>query len=192
MHWMSGFLIALFCVGIALLPTDIQQRLSLTYRGLVQWELWRLFTGHFVHTNIWHLALNLAGLVLTWLLFFEHFTCKRMLFVTAVCTFGLSLILLVTGNLLAFVWYVGLSGTLHGIFAFALVLDISSKQLSTYALIILGLGKLMYEQLGGATADTAALIGANVAINAHLWGAVLGVVAGLTVRLVGQQQKLQH
>jgi rhomboid family GlyGly-CTERM serine protease len=186
-NYLSCLLIAGICLFAFFLPDSIYQQLVLSQTGIRHWELWRSLSAHFVHTNHWHLLLNLGGLLLTWLLFFEYFKWHRILFVVLVCTIGLSVLLLVTGNLENIAWYAGLSGTLHGIFAFALLLDISTKRKSTYILIALGLSKLLYEQLGGSTLQTASLIGANVAINAHLWGAVLGVVAGLTVKYSGRE-----
>lgn len=185
-NWFSCVLISAICAIFMLLPDHISSTLVLNSEGLANGQLWRLFTGHFVHTNVWHFALNLAGLWLTWLLFFEHYTVPRIIFAILICTIGLSLVLLVTDNLVHMKWYAGLSGTLHGLFAFALALELLKKRMTTYLLIIFGTAKLLYEQMGGSTQSTADLIGANVAIDAHLWGAILGVLAGYVVIFVGR------
>ncbi|MFC4699249.1 rhombosortase [Glaciecola siphonariae] len=179
--------IGLLCIAVALLPAHIQAYFVLSDAGISKWQLWRLITAHFTHTNLWHLGLNLVGLALIWLLFIEQLSWRYTLFTVAICTAGLSVLLIITNGLSDILWYAGLSGTLHGLFAFAVALELKHKRLSTFVLIGLGCFKLSYEQLGGSTQDTADLIGANVAIDAHLWGAVLGVfcaVIVLTINLV--------
>ena len=52
-------------------------------------EYWRLLTGHFVHLGPTHLVLNMAGLVLVWLLVGRYFSRPQWLQV-------LGIILLVT------------------------------------------------------------------------------------------------
>lgn len=175
---LSCVVITLICTLIMLLPQSITNQLVLSQVGIENFQIWRLLTGHFVHTNYWHFGLNIAGLWLTWLLFAEYFKCIPLTLVLSFSTIGLSLVLFYTLNLQNITWYAGLSGTLHGLFAFALVLDITKKRVTTYIMIAFGVGKLVFEQMGGSTQSTADLIGANVAINGHLWGAVLGVVAG--------------
>jgi rhomboid family GlyGly-CTERM serine protease len=183
-HYASCCIIALLCIVMFMLPESISQHLVLTQDAFKNNEMWRTLSAHFMHTNLWHLLLNLAGLYLTWFLFYEQLSWRRVLFVMLTCTIGLSIVLQVTQHLNSIAWYVGLSGTLHGIFAFALVLDLKTKRMSTYVLIALGITKLLYEQLGGSNADTEALIGASVAIDAHLWGAVLGVLTGFIALII--------
>lgn len=181
-NWISCGLIAIACITLMVLPKSVSDSLVLNHSAISQWEVWRLFTAHFVHTNTWHLSLNIAGLGLTWLLFYEYFTPARISLVIMICTLGLSLVLFFTNNLQDITWYAGLSGTLHGLFAFGLVLELSQKRITTYVMIVFGTTKLAYEQLGGSTDSTAALIGATVAIDAHLWGAALGTLAGFMVK----------
>jgi rhomboid family GlyGly-CTERM serine protease len=74
--------------------------------------------------------------------------------------------------------YVGLSGALHGtIVAFGLA-DWPKNKWTSTALIIGVTAKLIYEQLYGSSESVKQLINANVAVDAHLWGAVSGVLVG--------------
>ncbi|WP_371192936.1 rhombosortase [Glaciecola sp. SC05] len=189
--WAACLVITVLCSAAMLLPSNITDAMVLSEAGLANGELWRMFTAHFVHTNLWHFALNIAGLWLTWLLFVEYFSPQRLLLALAFSTLGLSMVLFATNNLQSITWYAGLSGTLHGLFAFALVLDVNKKRVTTYIIIIFGIGKLIFEQMGGSTQSTAELIGASVAINGHLWGAVLGVVAGCIVKVLELQQQFR-
>ncbi|WP_100657241.1 rhombosortase [Alteromonas flava] len=138
-------------------------------------ELYRLFTAHLMHTNLWHLLLNLAGLSLLWALHGDYYTPLRFAFAWAAISVITSLCLYIfEPNLL----YVGMSGVLHGIFAWGACLDIRRGD-KTGWLLLLGLGiKVGVEQLGGDTSDIAALIEASVAINAHAFGAIAGITWG--------------
>ena len=76
-------------------------------------EYWRLLSGHFAHLGYPHLALNLAGLILVWLLVGRLYSTWRWLLVAA-----FSIVVMDAG--FWFVdsdmrWYVGLSGLLHGL-----------------------------------------------------------------------------
>jgi len=180
-HYTSCVIIALVSTGLLVLPFTLTEQLTLSEVGITQGQLWRLVTGHFVHTNSWHYLLNITGLALTWFLFAEHLRHMRVLGAVIVNTVGLSLVLWWFDGLADIAWYAGLSGTLHGLFAFALVLELQRPRISTFALIALGIGKLLFEQLGGSTDSTAALINASVAIHAHLFGAVLGTIYGFVI-----------
>ena len=137
-------------------------------------ELWRMLTGHFFHTNTYHLLLNLAALVLLWALHGHFYSIKNylglFLFSAIICSIGLYFY---SPQLIQ---YVGLSGALHGVFCFGALFDIKTHDKTGY-LLFLGLWvKIIHEQIYGASEDVSNLIGANVAIDAHLWGAIGGLV----------------
>ena len=60
-------------------------RLLLRYErsAILDGELWRLLTGHLVHGNAWHLALNVAGMGLVALLFGRDYSPGQWLLVLA-------------------------------------------------------------------------------------------------------------
>jgi rhomboid family GlyGly-CTERM serine protease len=145
-------------------------------RSLVtQGEVWRIFSGHFFHTNGFHFLLNAAAVVMLWALHGHFYTIKNYLVVfivsTIICSVGIH-------------WfspdikqYVGLSGVLHGLFIWGAIEDIKAKERTGYLLLLGVILKIAHEQYYGASEDVASLIGANVAINAHLWGAIGGALA---------------
>ncbi|NQZ24571.1 MAG: rhombosortase [Colwellia sp.] len=162
---------------------------SLVYqRSLVnQGELWRVFSGHFFHTNGFHFLLNGAAVIMLWALHGHFYTIKTYSFVFVVsaiiCAVGIHWFSLDIDQ------YVGLSGVLHGLFIWGAIEDIKAKERTGYLLLFGILLKIAHEQFYGASEDVAALIGANVAINAHLWGAIGGIVAilMLKIRVTGPQ-----
>ena len=58
-------------------------------------------------------------------------------------------------------------------------MDIRHKEKTGYLLFIGVWLKIIHEQFFGPSDDIAELIGANVAIDAHLWGAIGGLIFSL-------------
>lgn len=139
-----------------------------------QGEIWRLFTGHFLHTNGYHLVLNLSALILLLLLHGRFYTQSiyALLFVFSALTTSVG-IYFFNQDLIQ---YVGLSGVLHGIFVFGSIMDIRAKDKTGYILFIGVWLKIAYEQVYGASSEIIDLIEASVAVDSHLWGAVGGLI----------------
>lgn len=137
-------------------------------------ETWRLLSGNIVHTNGYHVLLNLAGLTLLWALHGEHYRVGLFLKVFVWCSLGTSVGLYFFAQDL--IWYAGLSGALHGIFVWGACMDIRKHMASGWLLIIGVAAKVIYEQISGSSAEVAALIDAKVAIDAHLFGAISGLL----------------
>jgi len=149
---------------------------------VIEGEIWRAFSGHFFHTNGFHFLLNAAAVVMLWALHGHFYTIKSYLFIfivsAVVCSIGIH-------------WfspdidqYVGLSGVLHGIFIWGAVEDIKAKERTGYLLLLGVILKIAHEQYYGASEDVVDLIGAHVAINAHLWGAIGGVIAVIILIII--------
>ncbi len=140
-------------------------------------ELWRLITGHFLHTNVYHFVMNIIGLVLLCLLHGEYASTRTFAFnVVILCVATSIAIYFFSENI---IWYVGLSGILHGIFAWGVIIDIKLKRKSGYILLVGLIIKLFDEQFLESSTFMANLIEANVAVDAHLYGAVAGLILGL-------------
>ncbi|WP_189408259.1 rhombosortase [Alteromonas halophila] len=137
------------------------------------WETWRLLTGNLVHTNGYHLLLNLAGLTLLWALHGDYYRIGRFFKVLIWCCLGTSGGLYILSQDL--IWYAGLSGALHGLFTWGACMDIRQGLKSGWLLLIGVAIKIGYEQVNGSSNDVASLIDATVAVDAHLYGAVCGV-----------------
>lgn len=170
-------LIPCLVIFLSLLAFVFEQQSSrlLVYQrdAIANGELWRLFTGHFFHTNSYHLLLNLMALTLLWALHGHFYSIKNysLLFIISAlfCSLGLYYF---SPELQQ---YVGLSGVLHGIFVWGAIMDIKQGDKTGYLLFIAAWLKIAHEQIYGASADVANLIGANVAVDAHLWGAIGGL-----------------
>lgn len=141
-----------------------------------QGQLWRLFTSQFVHANWAHLGLNCAGIALIWLLHGEYTSPSRY-------SFNIATLAIWCG--LGVFWfcptitiYTGLSALLHGVIIWGAIKDVTVGLKSGYVLFIGVWVKLIAEQINGPSADIGALINSTVAVDAHLIGAIGGVLLG--------------
>lgn len=134
---------------------------------------WRLITGHIVHSSWTHLFLNLLNFLLLRLVFYEWLSVRVFISVILVCALVISLGLWWIGDL---AFYVGFSGIIHGLLVY-LLLNYRSKHPILFSMILVFVfGKIIYEQLYGASPDLVAVIGVNVATDSH----ALGVLASLS------------
>lgn len=162
------------CFIIYFLEPQASYWLAYYHTGIEQFELWRLITATFCHTNFNHLAMNLSGLVIT-LSLFSHTFKKIKLFPLILFNslfISLALFFLETDLM----WYVGFSGVLHGLFSYGAINDIHHKDKWGYILACGIIVKVIYEQIFGAEQSTIELIGANVIVNAHFYGLIAGVL----------------
>lgn len=138
-------------------------------------EIWRFVSGHFVHLGLQHLLLNVAGLILVWLLVGAQYTTRQWGLVTVI-----SLVVINAGFWLFdpnLIWYVGLSGLLHG-FLIAGAIPLSRQTPLEAAIICAAVtAKLVYEQVAGPLPGSEATAGGAVVTDAHLFGAIGGALA---------------
>lgn len=131
---------------------------------------WLLFSGHLVHANWPHWALNMAGLGIVAVFFSRYASALQWLWVFCMAALfagtGVYLFnpVLATGA--------GLSAVLHGLFLFGALHEIRHQPLSGYVVLALLCGKLAWEFLFGSITGAEALAGGRVATDAHLYGAL--------------------
>lgn len=175
--WLTPLIVLLISVIVYLLPESVSDTLVFDRTDIENGQWWRIFTGHFDHTNLNHLLLNLAGLIMLWALHGDHYRHGLFAAVFLVSAIATSLgIYYFDPDMNR---YVGLSGVLHGVFVFGAIADIRTGEKTGYLLLIGIIAKIIYEQVEGASEDMVDLIGASVAIDAHLFGAIGGLIAGL-------------
>jgi len=177
-HWQLGLLI----LGLVLLSLSGEGgQLALRYErdAVLRGEYWRLLTGHLVHGSWHHLSLNVAGLLLIGALFPREYSWRAWLLIGA-----LSLTAIDIGFVFyepQLLWYVGLSGVLHGALAAGAIAwwRHESKPMALLLSVIF-IGKLAWEQWQGALPLSGAL---PVVVDAHLYGAIGGALAGVILWL---------
>jgi rhomboid family GlyGly-CTERM serine protease len=175
---------AAICMTLVVLESfGDQGRVLLRYdrAAIVAGEWWRLFSGHLMHLGWTHLELNLAGLALLWALFFGDYSPGRWVWILA-----LSVLSIDTGFFLdrSLQWYVGLSGLLHGVLAAGTLAHWRWRRPDAWILAVFLIGKLTWEQMMGPMPFSAHSAGGPVLVDAHLYGAVGGLAAALSARIV--------
>lgn len=148
--------------------------LAYYHTGITQLEFWRLITATFCHTNFNHLIMNVIGLVVILSLFIDTYkkTSPIALILFSSVFIGVALFILEPD----IIWYVGLSGVLHALFSYGVACDLQQRNKWGIGLAIGLLAKISYEQIFGAQQSTIELIDAPVLINAHLYGAIAGII----------------
>ncbi|EPP5680011.1 rhombosortase [Vibrio cholerae] len=165
----------LLLLAISLLSLSLQwpplHELTLWhFSAIEQGQWWRILTGNFAHTNFAHWAMNLAAL---WIISFVFKPTARQLLIPLLLTSLAVGVMILASDMQS---YVGLSGTLHGLFAYYALNEALNGRRSSWLLVLGVVGKVAWEQRFGASASTAELIGARVATEAHLAGLVSGVL----------------
>ncbi len=148
--------------------------------GIASGEIWRLVSAHIAHLGWTHLAMNAGGLLLVWFIVGDAFSALRW------CVTAVIIVVVIDAGLWLFSpevrWYVGLSGLLHGILAAGLAVKLQRPAGETVALGLLLVAKLAWEQFNGPLPGSATGAGGDVIVDAHLYGAVGGVLAALVNR----------
>ena len=75
--------------------------------------------------------------------------------------------------------YVGLSGTLHGLFAYYALREALQGRLSSW-LLVFGVGaKVIWELVIGPSQSSMEIVGTSVAVEAHLYGMISGFILAI-------------
>lgn len=187
--WFPGFLMLL--IGVLAIGGEPWIEVLRYDRAAIEAGHWyRLLTGNLVHLpgntiewngwqfhGPWHLFLNELGLLVLVMLCPERLSLLVWLRRTLFLCFGMSLGLYFFAP--DMVWYVGLSGAMHGFFLLGLVPQAVKKDIVALGCVVYLLGKLGYELYAGAPVSDERAIGGKVALDSHLWGAVSGLVYGV-------------
>jgi len=159
------------------LGNDIILHLRYERQAILDGEVWRLLSGHFVHLGWRHLALNAIGLWLIWLLFRKEWSLRLWILLLLIVALGVS-----TGQLLfdpQLDWAVGLSGTLHGLFAAGAIAALRHGEKSAAIMLLVLIAKLLWEQFASPMPGSEQWIGGAVVTSAHLYGAISGAIFAL-------------
>lgn len=138
-------------------------------------ELWRLLTGNFVHLGWAHLLRDVAGLILIWALFEGWLAERTWVYVLAGSSLAAGVGLLAFSPAIS--WYVGISGVLFGMFSAGALAVSSKRPLYAGCLLIGMIAVIAWTLYAGALPGETAGLGGKVVPQAHLYGAVGGVLS---------------
>lgn len=138
-----------------------------------QW--WRLLTAQITHLGLHHALLNTLGLVFLWTLFAREWKPLQWAVIAFVVTVAIDSGLWFLDS--GITWYVGASGTLHGLMVAGVVAYIGRRDPLGWIMAGLLVVKLAYEHLQGPLPFVGR--GVPVVVDAHLYGAVGGLVTSI-------------
>lgn len=180
-----------FCLAVALVALlaacwpDGLVRLRYDRSGLMDGEMWRVVAAHLVHLNRPHVFLNLLGMLLICELQWGALPLRHGIGLLGFSGMAISASLWWLHPEL--LWYAGLSGALHGLWAGCVLFGLRPAteaplrpRLLYLAGALLLAAKLLMEYYGGASENTAHLIGGGVVTVSHLYGALAGAIYILT------------
>ncbi|MGH8283550.1 MAG: rhombosortase [Gammaproteobacteria bacterium] len=177
------------CVLLALGGEPVRNALQYDRLAIVHGQIWRIFTGNFVHLGWGHLAEDVAGYVLLWLLFEEILPDWRCPVLVVLGSLGVGIGLLLGDPGLR--WYVGISGALNTLWIAGAMALMARRDWLGWILAVFLLLKLIYEQIRGPLPFSVATTGGPVVVDAHLYGTCAGVLLGLGM-LVWQRQQARQ
>jgi len=151
--------------------------LSLERFKVADGEVWRLLTGNFVHFGWAHTLMNLAAFFLCAIALLNSLSIKQYISLILCCcvTVGISVYYLNP----EYETYAGLSGAIHGFIIAGLMLNKRHNGWINGVLVLLLFGKIFHEhQTQYQANDLQALLPVPVAYDAHLYGALAGLVFG--------------
>lgn len=181
-----GLLIAL----LAVLSSWAFPLLSLERTQVTQGEVWRILTSNFVHFGWAHTLMNLAAFLLCSLALLSNFSADRFISLLLFCC-------LVVGTGIYFFnpeykTYAGLSGAIHGLIIAGLLLNKRHAYWVNGIFIAFTFAKIFYEhQAGYQETQLQELLPVAVAYDAHLYGAIAGLVFGIICLIIDKIKRHQ-
>lgn len=145
--------------------------------GIADGQFWRVFSAHFVHLNLAHTLLNTAGTLMLAVFLARDISVRDWWAVTLLAPLVISLGLWFKQPELQA--YVGFSGVLHGLLYFGVLRLFLSVPAWAATILLLLIGRQVWEQTGAYDPDyLRSLIHGRVMPDAHLFGALTGLVLG--------------
>ncbi|HEX4301025.1 MAG TPA: rhombosortase [Gammaproteobacteria bacterium] len=174
-HW-PLLVLLVPCLLLAAAGEPARMLLRYDRAAIEHGEIWRLFSGNFVHLGLGHLLEDMAGLVLLWLLFEDVLPGWRTPAVVCLGSLAVGLGLLIGDRHVD--WYVGISGALDTLWAAGALGLLRRRDRFGWMLSVVLLAKLVYEQCFGALPFSSVSSGGMVIVDAHLYGALAGALIG--------------
>lgn len=167
--------LVLITFALSLGGESLSELLQFNRDLVINGEIWRMLSGNLVHLGWSHSLLNIMGLLLIWGLFSRFYTGRQWWALIALSFLATTLGLLLLNPELS--WYVGLSGSLHGLFIAGCLAEARLKSTMGFIMLIAIVAKLGWEQASGPLPGTSDMAGGNVIVDAHLYGAISGLAA---------------
>jgi rhomboid family GlyGly-CTERM serine protease len=140
-------------------------------------EIWRLVSAHWVHVGWMHLLLNGLGLVICVSLTTPGWSIGRWVITSLIMGLGISILVTIFNPEIRD--YAGHSGILYGLYVLGALSLFARDRLIAVLIIAAIVIKIGIEQFSDMDFTTSELIGANVIVDAHLYGLLFAIAIAL-------------
>ena len=185
--WAAPLALAMLLLVLECFGDAGRQLLRYDREAIAAGEWWRLVSGNFVHLGWYHWMLNEIGILVLVLLCPERLApavwLRRLLLI------GLGMTMCLFWLVPEMVWYVGLSGVMHGLFLLGLARQALQRDWIALACLAYLFGKLAWEMVMGVPVSDEVAIGGKVALESHLYGALSALVYGLVFRAFTREEQ---
>ena len=166
---------SLFIATFFILQTH-QELLVFSHDKIASGEIWRLWSGHFVHTNYKHLGLNTIGFAIFLSLYTQRIQQTWVYLYVLILSSSVGIGLYLFSPEIR--EYAGFSAILYGLFTLAAIKYVSLKDYLLGHLVIIAISiKIIWENFNNNINNTSSdLIHAPVATDAHLYGYASAIV----------------
>ena len=174
-HFLLPAVLCAICAVLIQLIGSINY-LSYQRNAIINGAIWRMITGQLTHVNWSHLLMNLSALALIVIINSNTKLTINWWRITFICLWSVGLGLLIFNP--EVLWYVGLSGLIHGWFTAGIIILFRTSPSKIIYILLLLLIKLVYEKLQNPANY---IIGSDIIIisASHWYGALSGIISGL-------------
>ena len=163
-------------ITVMLLPLHMRELLYLHIEHVTQGEYWRFFSAHFTHISWVHCLSNIVGLILLAGIFNQSKKTLHWSFATfLICTIVSTGLILFSNQLN---WYIGFSGVLTGLYAYAAIITFRENlKISTIIIIALSI-YILAQVLEGEIINATIMTDIKTSSYAHAFGFITGLIYG--------------
>lgn len=169
--------VALFILALCVLQ-NFAAVLEFDRQQILAGQVWRLWTGHFVHSHASHLALNAISAVALYWIFALRIDAFALWSYGFFFSFLISIVLL--GLYPDLAWYNGLSGLLHALFSCICVHLIYTRSWVYGFGLIAVWSKVLLEMWRAHGGYQGEMEGMAIIIEAHFIGVVVGTFTAVS------------
>lgn len=175
-------------VVIGVVTQNFQASFVFSQEKIHSGEIWRIWSGHFVHINYLHLLMNSLGFSILVILYKNLISTAQLIIqiVYLASSIGLSLYFFSPD----IQHYAGFSGILYGLFIIAALQALSKKNnLLSYPILFAITGKIIWNKFADAEDN---LINMPIATDAHIYGYISAILFMLATTLKTKMTHKKH
>ncbi len=176
-------MLALYLVG-----PQVTDGLQFERQSITGHQWWRFIGANLVHASGSHLAMNLVALVIITLVAGRTLGPLQTFLAWIISSLATTVGLWFLNPDIQ--WYLGASGALHGMLIATALPQALKRDFTAIAVVLFLVVKLAWEQWFGPLPGSESSVGVRVIVDAHLYGAIGGIISALVNRTLAQDSQV--